>query len=604
MCGIAGIFAYGPDSAGPAPGEIAVLRDAMVRRGPDGSGDWTSPDGRVALGHRRLAIIDLRDEALQPMAEPDRGLRVVFNGEIYNYRELRRELIAKGYRFRTESDTEVLLHLFSEYGHEMAGKLRGMFAFAIRDERSGSLFLARDAHGIKPLYYADDGRVLRFASQVKALLAGHSVDTTPDAAGYVGYYLWGSVPEPFTLFCGIRALPPGSSLEIRRDGRKTARTFCSIQEILGATGCSRGDENKGIDPEELHSALLESIRYHLVSDVPVAVFLSAGIDSQSIATLARDAGHGELRSVTMGFNEYKGTLRDEVPLAEACARRIGTLHTTRVMTGEDFRTELDRFVESMDQPTIDGMNSYMVSKAAAELGLKVCLSGLGGDELFGGYGTFQDIPRVVGIARRVAPFAAMGRALRWISAGWIGRFASPKYAGLFELGRTFEGAYLLHRGLFMPWELPRLLPPEMVREGWGQLAPMARLPEAKQLIGDPRLRVASLEMTRYMRNQLLRDADWAGMAHSIEIRVPFVDVPLLRAIAPYIGGSNGIQKQLVAQTCQLGLPERRKTGFSIPVREWFAVQSGQNTGMARGLRGWAQFALSNIYGAGATLAAV
>jgi len=596
MCGIAGIFAYGTNSEGAAPGEIGLLRDAMARRGPDGSGEWNSADGRVALGHRRLAIIDLRDEALQPMFEPDRELTVVFNGEIYNYKELRRELTAKRYRFRTESDTEVLLHLFSEYGHEMAGKLRGMFAFAIRDERSGSLFLARDAHGIKPLYYSDDGRTLRFASQVKALLAGHTVDTTPDAAGYVGYYLWGSVPEPFTLFRGIHALPPGSSLEIRRDGKKTARTFCSIEEILGLAEGNRRDEARGIDPEELHSVLLDSIRYHLVSDVPIAVFLSAGIDSQAIATLARDAGHSELRSVTMGFNEYKGTLRDEVPLAEACARRNTTLHTTRIMTGEDFRTELDRFVDSMDQPTIDGMNSYMVSKAAAELGLKVCLSGLGGDELFGGYDTFTDIPRMVRTTRRVAPFAAMGQAFRWISARWIGRLTSPKYAGLFELGRTFEGAYLLRRGLFMPWELPSLLPPEMVREGWGQLAPMARVSDARQPISDSRLRVASLEMTRYMRNQLLRDADWAGMAHSIEIRVPFVDVPLLRVIAPYIGGSNSIQKQLVARSCHLDLPERRKTGFSVPVREWFEVQSGRNTGMARGLRGWAQFTLSNIYG--------
>jgi asparagine synthase (glutamine-hydrolysing) len=387
------------------------------------------------------------------------------------------------------------------------------------------------------------------------------------------------------------------------DGKTIQRSFCSIEEILTSSeSCPKSRE--GIDRQQLHAALLDSVRHHLIADVPVAVFLSAGIDSQTIATLARESGHTELRSVTMGFDEYKGTARDEAPLAEACALRNGTLHTTRVMTGADFGTELDRFVETMDQPTIDGMNTYMVSKAASEIGLKVCLSGLGGDELFGGYSTFREIPRLVKTARRIAPFAFQGQAFRWLSAGWIGHFASPKYAGLFELGRSYEGAYLLHRGLFMPWELPRLLPPETIREGWGQLSPMAKAREAKQGIGDPLVRVATLEMTRYMRNQLLRDADWAGMAHSIEIRVPLVDVPLLRTVAPYIGGSNPIQKQLVAETCQLGLAERRKTGFSIPVREWFASQSGQNVNMSHGLRAWARFALSNIYGTGVTLAAV
>jgi asparagine synthase (glutamine-hydrolysing) len=554
----------------------------------------------VALGHRRLAIIDLRDQALQPMTDSVGQLTIVFNGEIYNYRELRRDLETRGHRFCTESDTEVILNLFSEYGAAMCDKLRGMFAFAIRDERSGSLFLARDAHGIKPLYYADDGQTFRFASQVKALLASRSVARDPDSAGYVGYYLWGSVPEPFTLFRSIRALPPGSWFEIRPDGKRKAQTFCSISQILRE---AEDRLDRRLEAGELHSRLLESVRYHLVSDVPVAVFLSAGVDSQCIATLAREAGHRELRSVTMGFEEYHGTPRDEVPLAEECARRNSTIHVTRMMAGNEFKTELDRFMTNMDQPTIDGMNTYMVSKAAAEQGLKVCLSGLGGDELFGGYDTFADVPRLVRAVRTLAPVPAFGRALRWVSAGLIGRFTSPKYAGLFELGRTYEGAYLLHRGLFMPWELPRLLPPEMIREGWGQLSPMARS-SSDLSVSDARIEVASLEMNRYMRNQLLRDADWAGMAHSIEIRVPFVDVALLKALAPFLHGRDPFRKPFVAKSCNLVLPERPKSGFSIPVREWFAGEHGIGSGQSRGLRGWATFALSRIYGSGQPLAAI
>jgi asparagine synthase (glutamine-hydrolysing) len=299
----------------------------------------------------------------------------------------------------------------------------------------------------------------------------------------------------------------------------------------------------------------------------------------------------------MGFREYQGSLKDEVPLAEACARRHGTVHTTRIVTGTDFQTELGRFWKSMDQPTLDGLNTYFVSKVAAELGMKVCLSGIGGDEMFGGYGTFSRIPRVVQLTRRLLPSVFSGRALRRVSARWIGRLTSPKYAGLFEFGRTIEGAYLLNRGLFMPWELPHILPPEMVREGWLQLEPMARLSESVSGLGDSRLAVASLEMRWYMRNQLLRDADWAGMAHSVEIRVPFVDVQLLRDLAPDLCGPEPVMKPLVASTCGLDLAPRPKTGFSIPVHEWFREQTGaKEGGCTRGLRGWARYSIAEIYG--------
>jgi asparagine synthase (glutamine-hydrolysing) len=597
MCGIAGLFAYGADSIETISSEVVTMRDAMAPRGPDGVGEWLSSDRRTAFGHRRLAIIDLHEQSLQPMTDREHGLTIVFNGEIYNYKALREELITRGHRFRTASDTEVILHLYAEHGADMCERLRGMYAFAICDEPTGSLFLARDPFGIKPLYYADDGKTLRFASQVKALLAGGSVDTTPECAGYVGYYLLGSVPEPFTLFRGIRELGPGSTLHIDRNGARTPRVFCSIPQILRSAEREKANPKRdGERQERLHFALLDSVRHHLVADVPIAVFLSAGIDSQCITALARETGHPDLRSVTMGFREYRGTLKDEVPLAEACAQRNGTVHTTSIVTGSDFQAELERFVQSMDQPTVDGLNTYFVSKVAAELGLKVCLSGLGGDEMFGGYNSFSQIPRLVRLARRVLPSAAAGRALRRVSARWIGRFTSPKYAGLFELGRTIEGAYLLQRGLFMPWELPHFLPPEIVREGWRQLEPMVRLSDSVKGLGHGSVAVGSLEMNWYMRNQLLRDADWAGMAHSIEIRVPFVDVQLLRDIAPYLYGREPIRKPLVASTCGLDLAARPKTGFSIPTSEWFGQQSGAESGGFRGLRGWARYAIREIYG--------
>lgn len=597
MCGIAGIFAYAADSLDGISGEVATIRDAMAPRGPDGTGEWLSSDRRAALGHRRLAIIDLREEASQPMTSPEHRLTIVFNGEIYNYRALRRDLASKGYRFRTESDTEVLLLLYVEYGLGMCERLRGMYAFGICDERDGSLLLARDPFGIKPLYISDDGGVLRFASQVKALLAGGRVDTRPDAAGHVGFYLWGSVPEPYTLFERIRSLEPGTALLVDRNGRRNIRPFCSIPAILREASV---DPARSEHPAErlgrLHSLLLDSVRHHLVADVPVGVFLSAGIDSQSIAALVRESGHGDLRTVTMGFAEYRGTTRDEVPLAELCAARNNAMHTTCMIAAADFEASRVRFLAAMDQPSIDGANTYFVSRAAARLGLKVCLSGVGGDEMFGGYSTFKSMPRLVRVARRLVPASSLGKALRWVSARWIGQFTSPKYAGLFELGRSMEGAYLLHRGLFMPWELPRLLPVEIVRRGWAELAPMARLTQTIAGLGPNRARIAGLEMCWYMRNQLLRDSDWAGMAHSLEIRVPFLDVELLRNLAPGLSAPVPLEKSWVAEACGLQAGERPKTGFSIPIAEWFRPANPASGGISRGLRAWARYTAAETYG--------
>ena len=591
MCGIAGIFTYAGD---PNPGisrEVTLIRDHMAARGPDGAGLWTSPDTRVAFGHRRLAIIDLRAEGAQPMVDRFGGHTIVFNGEIYNYLELKSELTSKGYVFRSESDTEVLLAMYAECGSGMCDRLRGMYTFAIHDAKSGDLFLGRDPYGIKPLYFADDGKTFRFASQVKALVAGGAVGTKPDSASLVGYHLWGSIPEPRTIFRDIRALPPGSTLRIDSRGNHHRSEFCSIQAVLrDAHNHPAGSRT------DVRTHLLDTVRHHLIADVPVAVFLSAGIDSQVIAKLVAESGHADLRTLTVGFHEFTGTPQDEVPLAEAGARKLGANHTTRFVTREDFQDDMAPFLSAMDQPTIDAFNTWCVSKVAAACGMKVCLSGLGGDELFSGYGTFRDIPRINRLARTAAPFPLMGKAFRWLSAGWIGKFTSPKYAGLFELGRSTEGAWLLHRGLFMPWELPGLLPAEILRDGWAELDPMVRMAETTAGLKTDTLRIAALEMCWYMRNQLLRDSDWAGMAHSLEIRVPLVDIQLLRNLAPMLAGPQPPVKSDVATLCGLAeLAKRPKTGFSTPVRSWFSSPDG-TAAPARGLRDWSRFALRAAIG--------
>lgn len=578
------------------------MREAMQSRGPDGAGLWVAADGRLALAHRRLSIIDLSPAGAQPMATADEALRVVFNGEIYNYRELRRDLEGRGYRFRSDSDTEVLLHLYREHGPEMVARLRGMYAFALWDETARRCLLARDPFGIKPLYYADDGRTLRFASQVKALLAGGGVDTGPEPAGHVGFFLWSCLPEPYTLYRGIRSVEAGTLLVLEAGGRPRASRFGSIAEELRQAEAA--GEGRRYAPEEvqarLKEAVTDSVRHHLIADVPVGAFLSSGLDSTTITALACQAG-GQLNAITLGFEELRGSPRDETLLAGQVARRYGARHHCLWISREDFQRDLPRILQAMDQPSTDGVNTYFVAKAAAAAGLKAAVSGLGGDELLGGYPSFQDVPRLAGLSwPSKAP--GLGRTFRVISAPLIKYFTSPKYAGLLEYGGTYPGAYLVRRSLFMPWELPEVLDPDLAREGWRELQPLARLEETVRGLRQPHLKVAALEMTWYMRHQLLRDSDWAGMAHSLEIRVPLVDLELLRRVAPLLALPRRPTKVDMARTPEQPLPEevinRKKSGFYIPVPQWLA-EAGDHPELAgqRGLRGWAQLLYRHFTGA-------
>ena len=594
MCGIAGIYEYGEPPTLNSAAQVRAMRDVMVARGPDGSGEWVSEDRRVAMGHRRLSIIDLTAAAAQPMTAQALGLTISFNGEIYNYKDLRRQLFARGYRSTSSGDTEVLLQLYAEYGVRMFEYLRGMYAFALWDSRRRTILLARDPFGIKPLYYSDDGNEIRFASQVKALLASGSIAPQPDPAGHVGFYLWGSVPEPFTLFRNIRALRPGSFMTITDKGPEGEVSFCSVPQVILETATMAGSKSGNLDSERLRELLFDTVSHHLVADVPVAVFLSAGIDSNVITSLARQVGQQKLHSLTVGFNEFRGTERDEAPLAESAARIYETTHQTVIPTAAEFMNDLPAFLAAMDQPTIDGFNVYCVSKIAATLGLKVCLSGLGGDEMFGGYSSFTEIPKLVNAMRIMKPPRSLGRAFRYISSKWLGAFTSPKYAGIFEFGRDVEGAYLLRKGLFMPWELPELMPPEMVHNGWSELSTMGSLRATFGGLPNMRARVGSLELCWYMRNQLLRDADWAGMAHSIEIRVPFLDLPLLKAITPSWMTNTPISKANIAQVSSVPahIAQRKKSGFGTPVMEWFLAQMNPRYRQARGLRDWARYVIT------------
>ena len=595
MCGIATIFRYGSRTE-VSDEELSNMRDCMAPRGPDGRGQWISNDRRVGLAHRRLAIVDLSERGAQPMHGGDGTSVVSYNGEIYNYPQLRQDLEEKGRTFRSDSDTEVLLHLYALYGRDMVRHLRGMYAFALWDSEHEGLFLARDPYGIKPLYISDDGSTFRAASQVKPLSQQTEVDTSIESAGHVGFFLWGHVPEPYTLYRGIRALPAGHSLWVDENGAHDPQAFEEVSDLFQEAEL-RATQVNGTSRHRLGEALRESVEAHLMADVDVGLFLSAGLDSATLAAIASECTD-RLRTITLGFEEFQGTGEDEVPLAERLAENYGTDHETVWVTRDDFVEARDDIFQAMDQPTIDGVNSYFVSRAAADSGLKVAMSGLGGDELFGGYRSFRDIPRLVNTVGDIPGVEVLGRGIRRVTAPVLERMTSPKYAGLLELGHSYGGAYLLRRGLYMPWELPDVLDPELVEQGWNELEPRLRIEEEIDGIRSDRLRVSALESTRYMRSQLLRDTDWASMAHSLEVRVPLVDQRLLRTLGPVIA-KYGLTKSDMAATPTKSLPEsvrnRPKSGFTVPVREWL-LSDRPEYGEERGLRGWARYVYSEFRG--------
>lgn len=579
MCGIAGLFAYqrAPD---PADRErLNRLCQAMRQRGPDAEGQWAAEDGRILLGHRRLAILDLSAAGNQPMIDPTSGGVLVFNGEIYNFRDLRQQLQRAGCVFRSDSDTEVLLHGYRHWGEDLLQRLRGMYAFALWDPARRALWLARDPYGIKSLYYSDHAGGFAFASQVQPLRAHLATDTRPDPAALVGFLLLGSVPEPHTVYRGIHALPAGHTLWVTAAGLTAPRPYASVADVWRTAAQMPEPFTNPALLDRVRAAVTDSVTAHQVADVPVGAFLSAGIDSGALVGLMAENRSAPLQTVTLGFSRFRGTGQDEVIHAEEIAARYGAQQHTVWISDAEAAADLTQALEDMDQPSIDGFNTWLVSKHTAALGLKVVVSGVGGDELFGGYTHFAQLPIW---RRRLQRLAFMPGLLPLLadSARLAHRFnlVHAKAEGLTRLGPDLAGLYLVRRGLFMPWELPALLDGDLVREGLAALQPPLFI---NQAIGEwpscDYAAIAALEACFYLRNQLLRDSDWASMAHSLELRTPLVDFQLLRDLAPVLvaprpAGLPG--KRSLAQAPRPALPDavidRPKSGFSLPMDAWLA----------------------------------
>ena len=558
---------------------------AISHRGPDEDGILVAPS--AALGMRRLSIIDLPG-GHQPVFNETGNVAVVYNGEIYNFRQLRQTLEGRGHAFRTNSDTEVIVHAYEEWGEQFLRELRGMFALAIWDARSSGasgegarkarIFLARDRLGIKPLYYAAIGGALLFSSEVRSLLASGRIEPRLSPDSLEAYLTFGSLAEPSTLVDGIYSVPPGHYLAFSADAPPEKPAPKPYWVYSDAVLHQEGPKPKNFQEAAklLRPLLEETVRDHLIADVPLGVFLSSGLDSTSLVALG-SRFQSDLHTFTVVFPEQQYS---ESKISRQTAKHFKTRHEEVLLSPSMLVSQIEDAVRSLDQPTMDGLNTYFVSRAARQAGLKVALSGLGSDEIFGGYSTFISTPRAEFVAnlgrwiptplRRLTSGAAVriaaGDAVRKAAAAW----RSPK---------DFPHAYFFTRLLFTPSRVRRLLAPYYESSGYikhdnpwrERMRETAR--QARQL--DSFTSVSCFELQSYMVNTLLRDTDTASMANSLEVRVPFLDhrlVEFVGRLPKSVKFTPEVPKSLLVEALSDLLPEevigQSKRTFTLPWDVW------------------------------------
>ncbi len=540
--------------------------DALAHRGPDDAGIFVSSDQRVALGNRRLAIRDLSPLGHMPMLSGDGNIALTYNGEMYNTEELRAELERAGCAFRSTSDTEVILRGYETWGEKILARIRGIFALVIYDAR-GRVILARDPLGVKPLYYAHTDAGLVFASELKALRATELVSRELDPISIVAYLELGAAPTPRTVYRDAHALEAGSALTL-----DLATMATETMRFWTLPLTERVAPNDVI--AQTRASLLDAVRSQFVSDVPLGAFLSGGLDSSAVVALMRQATNGTLRTCSMIFDEAEFS---EAPYARAVAQHVGAEHFERVVTAEDVKNELPRILWAMDQPTLDGVNSYFVSQTARQAGLTVALSGLGGDELFGGYPTFYAAPRLEKNLQRVQKIPA-APALTRAALSFAPRYAKIQHA--LQSPASPASAYLAYRGVFAPSQVRALVTPE-IWDAAKNFDPLHYIStrafsDTRYAIRDSRFAwTTRAELSTYTLNQLLRDTDVMSMSHSLEVRVPFLDTWLVEQILtlPDAAKQNGAPKSLLLKAVGDLLPapvrERRvKQGFTFPFEKW------------------------------------
>ncbi len=564
MCGIAGIATRQPAEALlPAAARMA---GAMSHRGPDSQG--VELLGNCVLASARLAILDLSERGRMPMSNAQGTVWITYNGEVYNAGELRQRLIQRGYSFRSTTDTEVILHMYEEYGEDCVNYLRGMFAFAIWDGHASKLVLARDRMGVKPLYVALSPDKVLFASEIKTLLASGLAPRRLDPAGLRVYLQLGHIPPPWTILRGVQPLPPGH-IASWQNGQWREREYWNVESVT----VSEDPVPEKEIARHLGDVLLDATREHLVADVPIVLFLSGGADSACLGALAQRVGAANLSAMTVGFAE---TAYDETEMARRTADSLGLPIKVLTLGPAEVVKSIDHAIWAMDQPTVDGLNSYWISKLAAEAGFKVALSGQGADELFGGYTSIGWFERFVKIGRWTSPLPPAFFSRIFDRPDLPFRWRKMSY--LFG-GDAFVASQLAVKALYLESDLHRLLPSALRNGGPPSEAERHLAHWAGKVSGRGLLeRLAYMDIEAHLEPRLLRDLDAMSMAHSIEVRPVFLDHRLVEFVLRVPAAVRLQRKRLLFDasrrflSCELlhDLETRRKRTFTFPLAEWMS----------------------------------
>jgi asparagine synthase (glutamine-hydrolysing) len=584
MCGLCGVLAFKNSNFQVTDEYLVRMRDTMIHRGPDGAGLWMSADRMVGLGHRRLSIIDLSSAASQPMSNAGGSLQIVFNGEIYNHAEIRRELEERGRRhWRTDhSDTEVILQAFEEWGIACLEKFRGMFAIALWDVVARRLWLIRDRVGVKPLYYSIHHGRITFASEIKALLQDPDQTRAVNEEAFFHYLSFITTPAPDTLFAGIHKLAPGSFLTIDADGNYREERYW---DVLDHTTPLINNSEEEI-AERLIAELRSSVALRAVSDVPVGVFLSGGIDSSTNAALFSEYAAGKVETFSVGYDQdYRGC-KSELPLAREFADHIGSVHHQRVLTEADFLDFLPHMIRLQDEPIADPvcMPVYFLSKLARDHGVIVAQAGEGSDELFWGYRRWKVILDV--IRWNNYPFPRVAKKLGLHALGGLGKSNGLPYE---LLRRSTLGIPIFWGGVdaFSQRAKLDILSPRLRlrfknQSSWNAISPFHERFMEKAWEKTPVKWMTYIDLNIRLPELLLMRLDKMGMGASLETRVPFLDhkfVQLAMSIPEHVITRGGESKHILKKAVRNLIPDpvidRKKQGFGVPIYEWFLGHFGQ-----------------------------
>ena len=517
MCGLVAIIDFKKEVD---KSELISMRDYMLDRGRDGKGFYISKNKNVGLGHRRMSIIDISAKANQPLSSlNNKQMKIIYNGEIYNYQKLKKKLLQKGYKFRSNSDTEVILNGYIEWGENIVKLLEGMFSFVIYNEINSELFVARDPFGIKPLYIYKDNDKIIIASQVQAILKSNSINKEISQEGKASFFLWGHIIEPFTLFKHIKCIESGYFLIINQKRNIIKKKYFSLLNFY---------KKKINNKETLPKLISNSVEKHLISDVPLGIFLSSGIDSSVIAAFASKLNKKKIKTLSIGFDKFKNSSKDETKIAKKTSNFIKSSHKNFIIKKYN-QNDYVSFLQKMDQPTVDGYNTWLACLNTRKIGTKVMLTGVGGDEFFSGYNTFKRIPFLYNnLFLKFIKFLNLDKYFRYFSYPILKKLKiNIKFSSIFEYSGSVLDLYMFLRSYYLPWQIKKYFSDKQLNKGLDNLIKFYKRKYRNISLLSINRQIKILELEIYLKSRLLKDIDWIGHSHNLELRTPLVDLTML-----------------------------------------------------------------------------